>query len=68
MNENKRAADDVITIRARILEMRGNGPRRKGTSTDHCGHCPLEENENCNLGCKGEAIKQGWYTPETFGD
>ncbi len=68
MNENKRAADDMDTIHTRILEIRGNGPRRKGTPTDHCGHCPLEEKENCNFMCKGEAIKQGWYTPETFGD
>jgi hypothetical protein len=66
MNESKRAADDVTIINARIIELRGSGPRRSGMPSAHCGHCPQEPTERCMLTCLDEAKRQGWYIAELW--
>lgn len=69
MHENHRAADDVDTIHAAILDLqKARVPKRKGSQADHCSHCPQEPADTCNLNCLEQAQVQGWYTPETFGE
>jgi hypothetical protein len=55
-----RAADDFATIGARYKELTATpDPKRSGSPTNHCAHCPREGHESCNLNCAEEGAKVG---------
>ena len=55
-----RQADDFASIGARYKELTAvPNPKRSGTNSDHCAHCPKEPSESCALNCGDEGKKAG---------